>query len=271
VAITTEHVNWLRTAAAAGDSRAALELGKLLCLTDTDPHGSGGIGPWWPEEPWLRAAAQALPHDVEALMLLAGRLAQQVSRLGDLLDIQAGDPDDLENVLDLEVGNPDAMKAYGENADTVRRRRSEAEELYARIRAADPPGDWEPGLDELGYLLGAREQPCTDRGYSFYALRDDGWSGSAHFSVTIVASDADEIRWACDRWLASFEGGLGNLILDVYEVGAATRSIDLREHLDYDTVDWRALTVPDLSGRRLPAGSPVPGRGLYYGFSEDLE
>lgn len=252
--ITAEHVGRLQSAATAGDARAALELGKLLCLTDADSQDSGGIGPWWPEEPWLRTAVQALPHDVEALTLLAGRLAQQVSSL--------------ENMLDLD---PDALAEYGVNEDTVSRRRSEAEGLYARIRAAGPPSDLEPGLDELGWLLGLRTQPSADMVYSFYVLRDDGWSGSAHFRATIVASDAEQIRWACDRWLKTLEGGFGNLVLDVCEAGAATQSINLREHLDYDTVDWGTVTVSDLSARRLPAGLPVPGQELYYGFCEDGE
>src|SRR3954469_4947289 len=106
--------------------------GRLLCLTAADPQGSDDGDQDWPEERWLRAAVEARPDDVEALMMLAGRLAQRISYRRGVLDI-----------------DPDAMEAYGESEDTIMQRQIEAEELYARIRTAGPVGHAESGLDEL--------------------------------------------------------------------------------------------------------------------------
>ncbi|REK87219.1 hypothetical protein DY245_27915 [Streptomyces inhibens] len=254
MAITDETITRLRSTAAAGDAQAALELGRLLCLTALDPAESGDGGPTWPEEHWLRAAVKARPDDVEALTLLTGRLAQQISYW--------------EAVLDM---NPDVMAEYGEDEDTVGRRQIEAEELYARIRAAGPLGHAEAGLNELAVLLGVSGKPASETAYSFYVLEDEAQSGSVRHSATVVASDADEIRWACDEWLALSEGGFGTLTLITYVDATEVSSIDLAQHFVDGFVDWDAVDVPELSGPRLPAGLPVPGRGLYYGFSGGAE
>ncbi|MGV9351220.1 hypothetical protein ACWDSD_42220 [Streptomyces spiralis] len=255
MAITDETITRLRSVAAAGDPQAALELGRLLCLTASDPAEPGDGNPTWPEERWLCAAVEACPDDVEALTLLTGRLAEQISFWEAVRHV-----------------NSDFMAACGEDYDTVRRRRIEAEELYARIRAAGPLGHAEAGLDELAVLLGVSGKPAADETvYSFYVLEDEGWSGSVRHSATIVARDADEIRWACDEWLALSEGGFGTLTLAAYVDGAEVSSIDLGLHLADEVVDWDGVAVPDLSGLRLPAGLPVLGRGLYYGFSSRAE
>jgi len=244
MSITDETIARLRSAADAGDPHAALNLGKLLCLTSPDVESGGGTM-IWPEEPWLRAAVEALPDDVEALTLLTGRLAEQIDYWeNDYLDVVA------------ESGE-----------DVAGRLRDEAEELYTRIRAAGPHGDAEAGLAELAVLLGVGDGPAVGAAYSFYVLEDEGWSGSVRYNTTIVACDADEIRWAGDEWLKLSSGGFGGLALTAYADGAEVSSIDLREHVDGEAVSWDAVAVPALTGPRLPAGLPVPGNGLFYGFS----
>jgi hypothetical protein len=254
MAITAETLTRLRTTAMAGDAHAALELGRLLCLTGSDPGGSGEGDQTWPEERWLRAAVEARPDDIEALTLLTGRLAQQISYW--------------EAVLEM---NPDVMEECGEDEGTIRRRQIEAEELYARIRAAGPLGHAESGLDALAVLLGVSGEPAAEAAYSFYVVEDEAWSGSVRHSTTIVASDADEIRWACDEWLALSWGGMGALTLTTYLDGAEVSSIDLGQHLVEETVSWDEVAVPELTGTRLPVGLPVPGLGLYYGISGGAE
>lgn len=251
MAITAETITRLRTTALAGDAHAALELGRLLSLTASEPRAPGDADQTWPEERWLRAAVEARPDDIEALTLLTGRLAQQISYW--------------EAVLDM---NPDVMEQYGEGEGTIRRRQIEAEELYARIRAAGPLGHaTEAGLDELAVLLGVSGESAAKAAYSVYVFEDDAWSGSVRYSTTIVASDADEIRWACDEWFA-LETGLSSApTLTTYVDGAEVSSIDLRRHLVDATVSWDDVAVPELTGVRLPVGLPVPGHGLYYGFA----
>ncbi|MFI9358769.1 hypothetical protein [Streptomyces lydicus] len=250
MAITDETITRLRSAAAAGDPQAALKLGKLLCLTAPDSAEPGDGALIWPEERWLRAAVAACPDAVEALTLLAGRLAEQI--------------DFWENA-DLDVTE------YGQDEGIVSRLQAEAEELYARIRTAGPLGHAEAGLDELAVLLGVSGKPAVEATYSFYVLEDEGWSGSVRHSATIVACDADEIRWACDAWLALSDGGFGTLTLATYADGAKVGSIDLGQHIVDEVVVWDAVAVPDLSGLRLPTGLPVPSLGLYYGFSGRVE
>ncbi|PSL00107.1 hypothetical protein CLV63_102233 [Murinocardiopsis flavida] len=254
--ITDETVAQLRSMATAGDAQAALKLGQLLCLTAADPSESDAFNPTWPEERWLRAAVEAHPDDIAALMLLTGRLAQQNSYWEAMLEM-----------------DPDVLAEYGQDEDTVSRRHSETKELYDRIRAAGPHDHVEAGLDELAVLLGLRARPAEPApaaGYSFYVLEDETWSGSVRHCASIVACDAEEIRWACGQWLALSEDGFGDLTLTVYEHGSETNSIDLGQHLDNEAVDWDAA-VPDLFGPRLPMGLPIPGLGLYYGFSGEAE
>ncbi|MFG2548321.1 tetratricopeptide repeat protein [Streptomyces sp. NPDC048581] len=252
MAINDEKITRLETAATAGDARAARELGRLLSLTVTDDPEADQT---WPEERWLRAALKADPHDVEPLMLLTGRLAQQVSYW--------------ENGLEM---NPDMVGECGEDEGTVERRRTEAQELYARIRAIGPGVDAEAGLDELAVLLGLSDKPPAEDTYSFYLLEDEVWSGSVVHAAIIVASDPDEIRWACDRWLALSDGGFGGPpTLLTYVDGSEVSSIDLGEHSTDGVMGWATVAVPELTGTRLPSGLPVPGRDLYYGFSARVE
>ncbi|MCN9240347.1 hypothetical protein NGF19_05980 [Streptomyces sp. RY43-2] len=244
MAITDESITRLRDRATAGDPQAALELGKLLCLTAPEPGAGDDDGdPAWPEERWLRAAVEACPDDVQALFLLTGRLAEQISFR-------------------------EFMGEHGQDPGTLRRLQAEAEELYARIRTVGAPAHAEAGLAELAMLLGVSDKPVAESTYSYYVLEDEGWSGSVRHSTTVVACDADEIRWACDEWLALSEGGMGMLTLTTYANGDEVSSVDLGPHLvDGVAVAWDAVAVPDLPGPLLPTGLPVPGREVSYGFS----
>ncbi|GAB3464724.1 hypothetical protein GCM10027570_52760 [Streptomonospora sediminis] len=267
MAISDAGIRRLETAAAAGDSRAARELGRLLSLTATNPLApSLEEGPTWPEERWLRAAVQAHPDDIEALTLLAGRLVQQVSHG--------------ENGLDPDPHGA-ADSGADEAAGPVERRRAEAQELLARIRAVGPGGAAEAGLQELAVRLGMSEEPPAENGYSFHLLTDEVGSGSMLYLATIVASDPDEFRWACDTWrsLSEVTGFDEPPVLVTYVDGAVVSSICLGPCLTGHGVDWSAVTVPELTGTRLPAGLPVPGtpaelpvpgRCLHYGFSMSL-
>lgn len=253
MAITDETITGLRTAAVAGDAGAALQLGRLLCLTAADPQGSGDLT--WPEERWLRAAVAARPDDVEALLTLAGRLAQRIWYWKSVLET-----------------NPGAMAEHGQSEDTIRQLQTEAEELYARIRAAGPSGHAEPGLDALAVVLGLSDKPPAEDVYSFHVLEDEDGSGPMVYRVTVVASGTDEIRWACDAWLAQSDGGFsGAPMLTTYVAGAEAGSIDLGRYIVDGAVSWDAVAVPELTGPRLPPGLPVPGLGLYYGFSAGAE
>ncbi|MBO8194199.1 hypothetical protein ITI46_21415 [Streptomyces oryzae] len=242
----------LKARAAADDARAARELGRLLSLTATDSLAEHQN---WPEERWLRAALRMRPDDVETLFLLTGRLAQQIAYW--------------ENALEL---NPDPGEVC-EDERTVERRRTEAQHLFARIRAAGPGSDAEAGLDELAILLGVSAGSPAEDAYSFYVLEDEAASGSIEHITTIVASDPGEIRWACDEWLTLSEGAFGaGPALTTYVDGAEVSSVDLSRHLTDLAVDWSTVAVPEPAGTPLPAGLPVPGRGgLYYGFSARVE
>ncbi|MFK4268494.1 hypothetical protein [Streptomyces milbemycinicus] len=102
-------------------------------------------------------------------------------------------------------------------------------------------------------------------------FEDEAWSGSVRYGTTIVASDADEIRWACDEWFA-LETGLGSApTLTTYVDGAEVGSIDLGRHLVDTAVSWDDVAVPELTGLPLPVGLPVPGHGLYCGFTSAAE
>ncbi|KIZ14473.1 hypothetical protein SNA_35940 [Streptomyces natalensis ATCC 27448] len=271
----------MRTAAAAGDTQAALAWGRLLCLTAAGPAGTaadGAEGQTWPEEPWLRAVLRRRPRDVPAMTLLAGRLAQQI--------------DYWENMTEL---NPSDAEEFGEDEATIGRRRAEAADLLARIRAAAPgpdlaPGSGSdpghrltrPGLAELAAMLelptpsgeSAPEPPHDSGGaHSFYVLEDDAWSGSVIHRTTIVAARPDELRWACDQWFRLTEGcGLsGSATLSGYAYGEQVSVVDLAEHFDDGRMVWTDCAFPPLPGAPLPPGLPVPGRDLFYGFAARVE
>ncbi|MFC8799523.1 hypothetical protein ACFT2C_17450 [Promicromonospora sp. NPDC057138] len=252
-----EKIAGLRAAAENGDPEAARELGRLLSLTLTDPQEPGEGEPEWPEERWLRAAVQARPDDVEALMLLAGRLAAQSSSW--------------ENYWEM---NPDEMAAEGKDESTISRMWAEVSDLHTRILAAGPPPHAVPGLERLGELVDVHAESVAEAAYSFYALQDDAQSGSVLNILIVVATDLDELRWACDQWLALTDGGIGQLTVRTYVDGDETSQVDLDEHLDGARVAWDAVPVPELTGTLLPAGLPVPGpshSGLWhYGVTVEV-
>ncbi|MGW0735607.1 tetratricopeptide repeat protein [Streptomyces sp. NPDC002851] len=264
MAIDDKTITRLRTAATVGDPKAAYELARLLCMTASDPADASADFEvqTWPEEPWLRAVLSTRPLDVPAMTLLAGRLIQQI--------------DHWQNMLDL---NPDAAEEYGEDETTIRRRQAEAEELFTRIRAADPENHVTgSGLAELAELAELIGLPCESReivaehhheaAYSFYVLDDTAYSGSVAHCATIVATRPDELRWACDQWISVVEGcGMGGEpTLTTYTHGEETSVINLADYFD-QAIEWDAFTLPPLGGEELPAGLPVPGRGLHYGFA----
>lgn len=255
----------LRTAATVGDTQAAYELARLLCLTAADPADSSAdfAVQTWPEEPWLRAVLSTRPLAVPAMTLLVGRLIQQI--------------DHWQNMLDL---NPGAAEEYGEDETTIRRRQIEAEELFARIGAADPENHLTgPGPAEWAELIGL---PADSRGtvaahhheaaYSFYVLDDTAYGGSVAHCATIVATCPDELRWACDQWNSVVEGcGMsGEPTLTTYTHGEEASVINLADYFD-QAIEWDAFTLPPLVGIPLPAGLPVPGRGLHYGFATRVD
>jgi hypothetical protein len=255
-----EHQREDRTAAHRSGGRRArrrprAELGRLLSLTVTDPAEPGDGDLEWPEERWLRAAVAARPDDVEALTLLAGRLAAQVS-----------------NWENYWANNPEGMAADGNDESTIERLQAEARDLHARILTAGPPAHAEPGLDRLAELLDTPyTEPDVMAPYSFYALEDEGGGGSMVYTLTVIATDLDEIRWACDQWLTLSEGGMGELTFSTYVEGAEASRIDLDEHRDGASISWDAVPVPELTGALLPAGLPVKGARhstvTYYGVA----
>ncbi|MFH8678345.1 hypothetical protein [Streptomyces lydicus] len=266
--INDEAIEHLRTAAAAGDTRAALGWSRLLCLTAAGPAGpaaDGAEGQTWPEEPWLRAVLRTRPRDVPAMTLLAGRLAQQI--------------DYWRNMTEL---NPSDAEEFGEDDTTIGRRRAEAADLLARIRAADPERHLTgPGTAELAAALELPVPPGETAagpsrdggGHSCYVLEDDAWSGSVVHRTTIVASRPDELRWACDQWFRLTDGcGLsGSATLTGYAYGERVGVVELAGHFGDTGMAWDDCALPDLPGEPLPPGLPVPGQDLFYGFAARVE
>ncbi|MFE0257715.1 hypothetical protein [Streptomyces sp. NPDC059010] len=262
--ITDGTLTRLRTAATAGDARSAFDLARLLSLVPYDPDDPDSQyegGQSWPEEDWLRAILDTRPSDVPAMTLLVGRLAQRI-----------------DYWLNVEENNPDAA----EDETTLEAWQGEVEELMSRIRTADTahtvPAQ---SLAELAELLDEEAEPDDTDGdedelaYDCYVMDDTAWSGSVAHCATIVTTCPDELRWACDRWFSMVDGcGMsGSATLTTYVRGEEASVIDLAEHFDdtAKTLDWDAFTLPPLTGERLPAGLPVPGQGLFYGFAATVK
>jgi hypothetical protein len=145
--------------------------------------------------------------------------------------------------------------------------RQYAHECYMRARAVGTDGEHEAGLDELAVMLGVDDKAPAEDAYSYYLLHGETGSGSSAYTMTVVGSDADEFKWACDQVITHPEIGFGgeDSTFTAYVDGTAVHSSGLPLRPD-GRADWNAIAVPELTGLLLPAGLPVPGRGLHYGF-----
>jgi hypothetical protein len=252
--ITEETITRLRIATAAGDPDAARELGRLLCMLRTDSPVDAMDDDFlatWPEEPLLRAALRARPDDQLAAVLLAGRLVQQIAF--------------------WQIDDDHAM-AHGEDDDTLARRHDEAHALYASVLKTDPGNaaaragvaTLNARADDTGAL---EEEPP----FSYYELIMEAGSGSFSHSEHVVATDPDEVRWACS-WLVApmvaqtVEPPFGvDLDLFTYSNGRLGSVVHLGRHFHADgTLDWDAVEIPPLTGDPLPVGHRV-GIG-HYGY-----
>lgn len=263
--ITKEMVTGLRDAAAAGDMEAARELGRLMCLVPVDPEDpAAGTEDWdvesmWPAEPWLRIAVSARPEDALAKKLLAGVLLCQI--------------DSWQNACEV---SPDVDEAEVEAANE--RRRAEAERLYTEVLRVDP-GDLtaRAGLRALVELVGEGDRPQDGQdglGFAYYCVELYGGTGSAVHQERLVVADSDELQWACDVWLGTFYSdcsiGSDELTITVYSPDREAVSIPLGAYFD-GTIDWSSVTIPQLTGARLPVGHPAPQRHAYYGYNSRVD
>jgi hypothetical protein len=240
----------LRVAASAGDVDAARELGRLLSLLPADPGFDQLSEPQRVHvEPWLRQVLSSRPDDPVAILLLAGRLSV------DALQAEA---------LDTE-----------EDADALL---DEARALYQRLLDADPTGPHAPaarlGLAELRDMTGDEgdaDEPTGEESspvFSFYLVEAQAGSGSVVADESLVATDPDELRWACDFWLRMVEAGEGwppdGLTLTVHTDAGTTTTVELS-----GKVDWSEVPLAPLPGRPLPAGWPArtgSGTLVHYGY-----
>jgi hypothetical protein len=247
----------LHADAAAGDSRAAGELGRLLCLLPQD----GAVLPWswaapeWPAEPWLRAALATRPDDIAAAALLAGLLTQR-----------------------FETGRQDHD---GDPGAAITALQDEATALYSRIMGRDPDNRTaKAGLAAIQDILSSFDEPADDLpahttpapGYSFYCATWSAYSGSAGWVGFLVATDPGEFRWAFDLQLRcglEDDDDPAALLEDaeptiaVYSSGEPTTVIRLEPHLGRSAerpVEWAEFTLPPLTGELLPIGHPAPVR-----------
>jgi hypothetical protein len=194
---------------------------------------------------------EAAPDDADALMLFAGQRAKELSYF--------------ETDLDLNPWHQIDAEVFGQL-------RQEAHELYTRARAVAVGGEYEAGLDELATMLGVDDKAPAEDAYSYYLLHGETGNGSMVYTMTVVGSDTDEFKWACDQVLTNADLGFGgeDCTFTAYVDGAEIQSSSLALQSD-GRVDWHSIAVPELTGVRLPAGLPVPGRGLHYGFFVTVE
>ncbi|WP_052371664.1 hypothetical protein [Amycolatopsis taiwanensis] len=249
--IFSERVAALRAAAQDGDAGAAREYGRLLSLL---PDGNlAEDGPFWAGEPWLRAAVTAHPHDTLARTLLGSLLVTQTAAWRNLLDIVAVAPGAEEEEI--------------ESANT--RRREEAEELLGDVLREDPEAPTPKAcLAALAEVFDERDYPESDFPYDYHLVRTELWSGSVCTTFRLVVADPEELRWACDYWLANYDEFVGPLTLTSYSRGKEIGAVDLLD--GSDAIDWEAVAVPPLTGVPLPPGHPAPQWRVYYGFTVEV-
>lgn len=245
----------LRSAATSGDPDAARDLGRLLCLVPADPADPADSDRGddtencHPGESWLRRTLAARPDDTSAAILLATRLALQLSQ----------------------------QVAVGEEEPELR---DEAVTLYRRVLGREPDHHGARiGLAELRELYEETDDPADDadcpespQPYGFYLIETDTGSGSVNYHESLVVTDPDELRWACDRWLdvnyPEPEYRPFPLALEVWSGTVRLSTVDL-VHSE-GTIDWAAVTVPPLPGPPLPVGCPMrtsDGLVRHYGYS----
>lgn len=261
-----DRVAALRTAAGAGDPDAALELGRLLCLLPLDPADPAAESvddenytTQWPGVPWLRASLAARPGDVSAATLLAGQLVRQVDHWMNLLEV-----------------NPGYAAETADGDHTAADRAREAHALYSRVLDSVPSHPVaSAGLMELDALT-RRSAAARDasQDYDYYLAQMADTSGSVSYTQSLVTTDPDELRWACDRWMEIVGGpstvGFQAFALSVFSRGQEVHTIDLGPHTAR-SIDWDAFAVPPLAGPLLPSGHPAQGGQAHYGYSARVE
>ncbi|MCG5217907.1 hypothetical protein [Streptosporangium sp. KLBMP 9127] len=236
----------LRATAAAGDLDAAREHARLAALLREEEEVA---------EERLRALVECLPHDSVATHLLIADLLRTVVAIREDFSYRPNQPQPaLDRVSEEIAGLCQALRLRNPADGVARVCLAALQEL----------------LDEDGRLYVA---PTYE--HSWYVVERETAGGSVEFLQRLVVTDADELRWACDRWAADEEGywDQGELTLTVYRSGVAAERIDLGDHLgEYDT-DWDAVEIPPLSGTPLPPGQParIEDDGLaHHGFVEHV-
>ncbi|MEV0087573.1 hypothetical protein [Saccharopolyspora sp. NPDC050642] len=243
-----ERFSRLRAEAEAGDAAAAREFGRLSCILPVAAEADD-FKEYWPGEPWLRAALAADRGDRVAANLLAARLVQQIDFM-----------QQTDSALDEDDDVDEAIAARGD----------EAAELYGRVLAADPddPGA-RAGLAVLREVVDGEDSEPQGDAYSYYLVELDSVSGSSGFYEELVATDADELRWACDHWFRRVDGQKGFTLVPVVS-GERGSSISLDEVCVDGATDWGAVDIPPLSGELLPVGCPASSDGLRYHYGYTL-
>lgn len=252
VVIFSERVAALRAAAQDGDAGAAREYGRLLSLLPDVAVVEDE--PVWPGEPWLRAAVTSRPDDALARTLLGSLLVTQIALWRTMVDIA-----------------PDVDEEEVESANT--RRREEAEELLGGVLREAPEAPTPKAcLAALAETFDEGDYPEGEDGafpYDYHLVETELWSGSVCTRLQLVVTDPEELRWACDYWLANYADLVGTLTLTSYSRGEKVDTVALLEG-PAETVDWEAVTIPPLAGAPLPPGHPAPHWRTYYGFTVEV-
>ncbi|GAA2669872.1 tetratricopeptide repeat protein [Nonomuraea recticatena] len=250
--IISERVAALRAMAHDGEAEAAREYGRLMGLLPDAALAEDE--PVWAGEPWLRAAVAARPDDTLARTLLGSLLVTQIATWRNIAAIA-----------------PDADEGEIEAANT--RRREEAEELLGGVLQVDPEAPTPKAcLAALAEVFGEGDYPEDEDGlfpYDYHLVQTELWSGSVCTTLRLVITDPEELRWACDYWLANHDDLVGPLTLTSYSRGEEIGAMALVEG-SARTVDWEAVTIPPLTGVPLPPGHPAPHLRAYYGFTMEV-
>ncbi|MFC5830939.1 hypothetical protein [Nonomuraea insulae] len=258
--LVQHHLENVRGAAQGGDCDAAREYGRLLSLLPGEMEEPDDE---WPCVRWLRVALEARPEDHEAAVLLAARLSHDADAL-----VHAFGLDDEDEDFD-EEGEADDEESDRARRDCERMRK-EARRLYEQVLRADPA---HPAASSG--LAAFEGTPFSVSPYSHYLVKGEYWSGTVGCRETLVVSDAEELRWACDDWFADV-AGLGAYHLSVYASGERLSHASLEPLVPTADgfLDWSMITIPPLPAEPLPHGHPAlleNGHISHYGwYSLDL-